>query len=148
MNILKDSEIFTAEQIKTIEDKKYAIFVCDTCLMNIHGNWVNSPVAVFWNKYPSKIPKTGSAWFGLFFNPDGVLMVVNAISAVETPIDGVVADNGDVIYSRYRHDFRSSPDDSVFVDGGRDYLRCSSVDPTRTVKLQIVRGELQIVAKD
>jgi hypothetical protein len=38
---------------------------------------------------------------------------------------GIVADNGEVIYSRYRHDFVYSTDRSVFVDGGRDYVKSS-----------------------
>ena len=59
----------------------------------------------------------------------------------------VVAANGDVIYSRYRHDYRHSPDGSVWIDGGRDYTR--SGVPTGEwdafVTLRIVEDKLIIV---
>ena len=48
---------------------------------------------------------------------------VNTYCLPEHDIAGIVANNGDVIYSRYRHDCRWSPDNSVMIDGGRDYTR-------------------------
>lgn len=153
-NILKDSEIFTAEGIAKIEERKDAVFVCDTCLWSSRGGWKNRPVAVFWNKDPANIPEGGSAWFGLFYASgpmeSGNLYITNAISAVQTPdgkpvtIIGVIAVNGDVIYSRYRHDYRHSPDQTAMVDGGRDYLRTGPVG-LGTVELQIKKGELCVV---
>lgn len=148
MNILKDSELFTAEGIAKIEKMKNAVFVCDTCLRAAGGGWVNDSVAIFWNRDPANIPPGGSAYFGLFMKyrgpgEDTALMITNAISAVEEPITGVVAANGDIIYSRYRHDYRHSPDGTAMVDGGRDYFRTGPVG-IGTVTLQIVDGELKI----
>ena len=79
------------------------------------------------------------------------LMICNAISAVEHPIWGVVAENGDVIYSRFRHDYRWSPDKSVMIDGGRDYTRWGAsneygMDAVEHVKLIILDGVLKIAA--
>ncbi len=129
MKIITQSELFKPEGIAKIEEMKNATFVCDTCLRASGGGWVNDMVAVFANNSPTNIPCGGSRWFGLYFSHSfgdpGVpsrLMITNAISATE-PFKGVVAENGDVIYSRYRHDYRVSPDGSVWVDGGRDYLR-------------------------
>ena len=159
-NILKDSEIFTPEGIAKIEARKDAVYVCDTCLRSPRGGWNNEPVAIFWNKNPDNIPKGGSAWFGLFYRHDRIgfdgglgeptLYITNAISAVQTPdgesvtITGVIAENGDVIYSRYRHDYRLSPDGTAMVDGGRDYLRTGPVG-LGTVELQIREGELCVI---
>jgi len=155
MNILTESEIFKPEGIVKIEKMKSAKYVCETCLKGKGGGWLNQPVAIFWNINPANIPAGGSAWFGLLFQSDPFytdldprLMIVNAISAVETPIQGVVADNGDVIYSRFRHDYRVSPDKSVFIDGGRDYTRTGSAaigTVDNFVTLQIKEGELCII---
>ena len=50
-------------------------------------------------------------------------MISNAISAVEQPFTGVLAENGDVIYSRSPRDLRESDDKTVFIDGERDRCR-------------------------
>lgn len=166
MNIIITSELFTPEGIANVEKKYDALFVCDTCLKNREGGWINRAVAVFWNKDLTKIPKGGSAYFGLFhrYEPPnfkkGLLMITNAISAAETEITGIVAENGDVIWSRYRWDYRTSPDGSVWIDGGRDYIRYgfhramkvvgADVDARsgKLVKLQIVDGVLRVVPSD
>ena len=126
MKILNESELFKPENIVKIEKEYDALFVCDTCLKKTGGGWVNHAVAVFWNKDPANIPEGGSAYFGLFHRyvpPDfrqGPLIITNAISAIETDIIGMVAHNGDVIYSRYRNDYRGSPEGAVGVGGGRE----------------------------
>ncbi len=66
-------------------------------------------------------------------------MITNAITATETIITGIKAQNGEIIYSRYRHDYRESKDGSVFIDGGRDYTRHSGGE---LVELKIINGEL------
>ena len=143
MNIITKSEMFNPEGIAKVEALKEAIYVCETCLPGKNVGWVNNKVAIFWNKDPANIPAGGSAWFGLFHSvTTGHLMVTNAIGATEGIIHGVLADNGDIIYSKYRHDYRVSPDGSVFIDGGRDYYRGSVLDPERHIALKIVKGEL------
>lgn len=143
--IITTPTIFTLEQVTRIEEKKNAKYVCETCLRGKDGWWINAPVAVFWNRDPASIPPRGSPWFGLFYKYDwfhdtSTLMITNAISAVEDPITGIRARNGDIIYSRFRHDFRRSPDESVWIDGGRDYTRYST--PGLLVNLRIVDGDL------
>lgn len=66
-------------------------------------------------------------------------MITNAITATETTITGIKAQNGEIIYSRYRHDYRESADGSVFIDGGRDYTRHGDGE---LVELKIINGEL------
>ena len=154
MNILTESEHFNPDVLKKIEAHYEAKYVCETCIRNRSGDWANMPVAVFYQSDQSKVPEGGSQWFGLFFrldhmDPDApsTLCIVNAISAVENDIQGIVAANGDVIYSRYRHDYRYSPDKSVWIDGGRDYTR-TSLCPRGMATLRIVEDKLTIVEAD
>ena len=153
MNILAESERFTVEDLEKIEAHYEAKYVCESCVQNTKGGWANKAVSIFYQPDPAKVPKGGSQWFGLFFRqefPDmespAQLFIVNAISAVKNDIVGVVADNGDVIYSRYRHDYRHSPDKSVWIDGGRDYTRHGGKG--EFVTLRIVEDKLTIVEED
>lgn len=154
MNIITTSERFTAEDLEKIEAHYEATYVCETCIKNKDDGWANTAVSVFYQSDPSTVPEGGSQWFGLYFReyPLGlgsmpsVLFIVNAISAVENDIQGIVAANGDVIYSRYRHDYRTSPDGSVWIDGGRDYTRSNVyAGLTPFVTLRIVEDKLTIV---
>lgn len=163
MNILTECERFSPEQLVKIEAHYEATYVCETCLQGVTGDgWINASVSIFYQADPAKVPEGGSQWFGLFFRADhpyedapSRLFIVNAISAVEQDIAGIVAKNGDVIYSRYRHDYRWSPDASVMIDGGRDYTRTgrsssadSGLDLVAFVTLRIVKDKLIIVGDD
>ncbi len=144
------SEIFTPEGISKIEENRGAKYVCDTCIgvpiqklgePTGQWNWWNYPVAVFYQSNPSLVPKDGSQYFGLYYKrhlPDSPLKgyICNAISAAQTPIVGVVADDGEIIYSHYRHDFRQSADKSVWIDGGRDYTRFDGNSPLVTLHIR------------
>ncbi len=151
MNVLTASERFpSSEDLAKIEAHYEVTYVCETCVKNRKGGWTNLSVSIFYQPDPSKVPEGGSQWFGLFFSadpelPEGPmrLTICNAISAVENDIDGIVAKNGDVVYSRYRHDYRWSPDESVMIDGGRDYTRHNCGGDI--VTLRIVEDKLTIV---
>jgi len=146
--VLTASERFGADTLARIEAKYEAKYVCETCLRDKRGGWVNSSVSIFYQPDASKVPEGGSQWFGLFFTKglldESRLMICNAITAVEEDIIGIVADNGDVIYSRFRHDYRWSPDKSVMIDGGRDYDRHNMGGPL--VTLRIVEDHLCIIS--
>ncbi len=152
MNILTESEWFSPQRLALIEKHHEVKYVCETCIKNPKGRWVNQSVSIFYQFDLSKVPEGGSQWFGLFFLPEffsvdpAQLFIVNAISAVEEDIQGVVANNGDVIYSRYRYDYRNSPDGSVWIDGGRDYMRHGGMG--EFVTLRIVEDKLTIVEAD
>lgn len=147
MNILTQSELFSPEEIAEIEKHYSAKYICETCLRAFDQNWSLVTVAVFYQADTSKIPEGGSQWFGLYFHtyPDtgrNNLMITNALSALE-PFNGVVAENGDVIYSRNRHDYRTSPDGSVWIDGGRDYVRHGGKG--KIVRLAILKDGLYMI---
>lgn len=134
MKILNEPTMFSEENVRKIEELKKAKFVCETEQNDIH-------VSIFYGDEPH--PDSGSRYFGLYYTSiENQLMITNGAFVEDQEISGVVAENGDVIYSRYRHDYRRSPDDSVFVDGGRAYLRSNGA---QVVTLKVENGELKCV---
>jgi len=141
MNILNDCSFLTAEQIKKVEDTYGAKFVFESQLKLRSEKWSDFSAAVF---YTAIEHPEGSNWFGIWKRA-GKYMISNAISAVDEPFFGIVADNADVIYSRHVNDCRESPDRSTFIAGGRDRLRYDMEH--YVVKLRVYKDKL-IIADD
>lgn len=143
MKILVDGTIFSEKQIKIIEKAYQATYVCETSIRTKNG-WSDFPVAIFFceEKHPD-----GSNWMAVNWSYDGMICIRNGISAVVESFTGIIAKNGDIIYSRYCHDYRTSPDGSVTIDGGREYTRLvgdESISAMK-VKLQIKKDRLEVV---
>jgi hypothetical protein len=141
MIITTPSSYWNGLDIAKVEKYYNAKYVCETTIKGSTG-WLNSPVLIFYNEVPHP---QGSNYMALFYAPistDGktALSVTDGISATTEEFVGVVADNGDIIYSRWRHDYRTSPDGSVWCDGGRDYFRGSGLN--KTVYLKIIGSKL------
>jgi hypothetical protein len=137
MNIINEPYVFTKEQIDKICEIKEAEYVCDTTLKN------GADCSVFYGK--TAHPVSNSRYFGLYQHPmNGTLYICDGSSVEDLEITGVIANNGDVIYSRTRHDYRYSPDGSVWIDGGRDYARSGVYSPEKFVKLHVVDGKLKV----
>lgn len=136
MQIVNTPINFTQENIDKICELKDAIYVCDTTLPN------GADCSVFYGKVAH--PDSNSKYFGLYHHPiSGTLYICNAASIEDLDIQGVVADNGDIIYSRSRHDYHTSADGSVWIDGGRDYTRSGLYDSDKFVTLVVRDGVLQ-----
>jgi hypothetical protein len=128
--------LFSKEQIEKIETLKNAKYVCSTEHQGLC-------IEVFYADEPH--PDSGSRYFGLYkAGRTGDLMITNGAFIEDQLINGIIADDGEIIYSRYRHDYCVSADDSVFIDGGRAYTRSSLVDETRMVTLIVKDGILQV----
>lgn len=96
--------------------------------------------------YQATPPVEGySNYFGLITR-QGTAYITSGSTAVEGVIAGVVADDGEIIYSRYRHDYRTSTDGSVFIDGGRDYTKGSMHG--KYISMKIVDGEWYQLEED
>jgi hypothetical protein len=125
MQLLNEPVNFSPENIAIIEKTRNAKWVIDTEKPE-HSNLV---VSIFYQE--EAYPETGSHYFGLYKTPKAgptpetawQLMITDGAWIEDLKIDTVEAANGDVIFSRYRHDYRTSPDGSVFIDGGRAYTR-------------------------
>lgn len=128
--------LFNEEQIEKIENLRNAKYVCTT----EHEGFC---VEVFYGAEEHPVSK--SRYFGLYkAGALGDLMITNGAFIESQEIEAVIADNGDIIYSRYRHDYRISEDRSVWIDGGRSYTR-SGVYPKEKWCTLIVRdGVLKI----
>lgn len=53
---------------------------------------------------------------------------------------------GDVIWSRHAHDFRRCSCEAIFIDGGREYLRCGG-NAENIVMVTIVKTKAQLTKK-
>jgi len=134
---------FNKNQIKMLEDMYKAKYVGAFCTKRKDGTWHEMPVDVFYNSSPDT-SKGHKNYFGVFYDHmNDTVMITDATSAVSEKMTGVVANDGEVIVSGYRHDYRKSRDGSVFIDGGRDYLR--SVIGANTVGVMVCEGVMQVV---
>jgi len=131
---------FWGFDIDKVEKLKNAKFVCEVAIRTRGGSWSDNPVAIFWQETPPDL--TYSNYFGLL-EQMGSLYITSGQEAVEDGLTGIVAANGDVVYSAYRHDFRYSPDKTVWIDGGRDYVRCSGA-AAGFVTLKFVKDKLVV----
>lgn len=130
--------------ISKIEEKYKAKWVGQLCLRTKDGGWHGDDCGdVYYQETP---PVDGYSKYFALIVQFGALYITSGASAVEGVIDAVEADNSEVIYSRYRHDYRTSKDGSVFIDGGRDYVRCSLHG--RKFQMKIIDGEFFEIEPD
>jgi hypothetical protein len=134
----------TTEQpinIKKAEEKYGAKYIGDFCLKTVGGGWSEEPSAIFYQPNPNT--ELGHThYFGLFTRM-GSLYITKGDSAFEEPIAAIVGKDGEVVYSRYRHDFRTlTSDTNTFIDGGRDYCRRGGA--AKSVYLTIDKDKLVV----
>lgn len=122
--------------IKNVEKKYNAKWVGQFPLKTSGGGW-SSDVAgnVFFQEVP---PVAGYSQYFALIIQHGTAMITTGKDAVEGTIVGVVADDGEIIYSRYRHDYRVSKDGTVIIDGGRDYTKTNR--PDKLINMKIHEG--------
>ena len=120
----------TDDLIKTFEDRLSANFIGEFVLLTKDGSWSYSPFAVFHRK--EKDPKYGNYFIGVYV--DKVVTFCDADkSMLQEPFHVAVAVDGEVIRSVNRHDFVQSKDQTVFIDGGRDYVRSNTLNTVQLI---------------
>ncbi len=144
MKIHNECGFITKDGIAKIENMYKATFVMESCIKDRNGGWCNFPAAIF---YTEEAHPQGSNYFALYRERmppldtlEPRIMITNGISATE-PFDGLQIGE-DIIYSRYRHDYREYK--GAMVDGGRDYFKRSS-DRGTPVKLKVNKDKLEVV---
>jgi hypothetical protein len=142
MRILTDCSFLSEKQIENIERKYNAKYVFESQLKLKGGKWSDFSAAVF---YTEVTRQDGSNWFGIWHN-NGAYMISDAISAVEEPFFGILAGNGDVIYSRHSHDDHARDDDELFIGGGRDHT-CHDLTHF-VIKLSVYKDKVIVVSEE
>jgi len=123
--------------IEKVEAKYNAKWVGQLAMKTAGGGWSGDSCGdVYYQETP---PVEGySNYFALIIQ-NGRLYITSGAPAAEGIINGVIAKDGEIIYSRYRHDMRHSADMSTFIDGGRDYVRGGATG--QYINMKIVDGE-------
>jgi len=121
-------------KIDQIEAHYGAKFVGMLPIRDRAGNWGTSSISIFYQ--PEPMPGH-SHYFGLHGREDKTY-ICDGSSAVEGNIVGAVAKDGEIVYSSGRWDMRHSTDQSVFIDGGRDYTKTNTGN---LVEMVIVAGD-------
>lgn len=123
--------------IEKVEEKYNAKWVGQLALKDRNGQWTGDSCGdVYYQETP---PVVGYSHYFALVIQDGTLYITSGAEAVEGTINAVEADDGTILYSRYRHDYRVSEDGSVFIDGGRDYVRGGMHG--RYFQMKIIDGE-------
>lgn len=100
------------------------------------GGFADIPEAVFWQ--PEAHPQ-GSNYFGLYVDPmSGKPYIRDALPDIDGEFEGILDEEGNLMYSAFQHDFQKFSDDGVFVDGGREYTRIGGKEMPTVVKFKIV----------
>ena len=142
MNIITDPVDYTKKFVKCIGEKYNGKYICETSVKGVTGIWTDSPAILFYSEISHP---EGSNYFGIIEGFGREYKIFNALPVMPETIDAVVANNGDIIYSHYRHHYNISTDGSVWIDGGRDYFRSAVCD---RVLLKINKDRLEIVSNN
>lgn len=97
-------------------------FVAELSIKDKRGQWTQTPVSVYYVAEPSRGYE--NKYFGMYYGGGGRAFICDATSAAEATWGGIRnVETGEIVFSRYRHDFRSLPSGGPAVDGGADYMR-------------------------
>jgi hypothetical protein len=129
--------------IKKVEAKYGATYIGDFALKTRDGNWTEMPAQVYWQPTP---PVEGySNYFGIITRGASVY-ITSAQSIADVEIDAVKSGD-EILYSRYRWDYRQTLDGKCAIDGGRDYTKIVS-RPEEFLTLKLDGPALKIIARN
>jgi len=128
--------------IDKVEKKYNAKWVGQFQMRTKDGSWTSDNCG---DVYYQENPPNGYSNYLALIIQQGSLYITSGESAVQGVINAVEANDGEIIYSRYRHDYRVSGDKSVFIDGGRDYVR--STLGAKPVQLAVYKDSLIVHAE-
>ncbi len=137
----------SSDGIATTEQKYGAVYMGFWCTKNPGGGWNESPVDVFYQPNPD-VSLGHKSYFGILKRSEPItgkdrVYICDATSAFSEPIKGVICGDGEVLVSRYRHDFQTKG--NCMIDGGRDYTRSSWPANYATV---LIEGDKFIITED
>jgi len=135
------------KMIEVFEKQYNAKYILETDLLGTDQYsgvtfWGNKPAAIF---YTEKAHPKGSNYFALYFRGDSLMITDGLPSIKDVVFQGLEAE-GEVVYSRYRHDFREGKN-GAYVDGGRDYFKYGGdkFEDYNIVKFKVVEDRLEFI---
>lgn len=134
IKVNSESEFFTSEQIKKIEDCYGAKFVYETELKTADG-WSGHVGSVFYQPEPQP---GHSSWFAIFKDHMNRHYITKADATVAVPVTALKVAENEYIYSHHRHHFLGR--DGMAIDGGRDYTRIVGNFVDRTPELVYLKA--------
>lgn len=133
--MIKHDTIMDKDAICKFYSNKDGVDVKYVCTTALDGGTV--PVDVFYRATPH--PHFGNRYLGLYMKPFVGAMITNADKVEGFVFDLIEDDDGDLVYSAHRHDYKQFSNGNV-VGGGRCYTRST---PTTVLHKHVVRdGEM------
>lgn len=146
MKIKQKESFLSKEGIKLVEKKYKAKFVGVFSLKQEHSGWRDFPSYIFYVKNPKRMDYSNYVAVSqeiLSLEPLLTKTIVSDGSSFNCEnIYALKADDGEIIYSAYSHDYEVSTDGSVWIDGGRLYTRYTPGKDL--IELEIVGSEIKI----
>ena len=113
------------EELYSEQDGVPVIHVCSTEFNDVIAD-------IFYRDTPH--PVFGNRYFAIYFRGDNDIPYIANADSIENLTFGMVEnDNGQLEYSKSRHDYKSF-DNGNMIDGGRDYIRSSGKVKVFTVR--------------
>lgn len=131
--------------VDSVEMRHDCRYVCEWPTIDKQGEISSHPSMIFWN---DTAHPQGSNWMALF-KSNSEWYVKDGITASLLPICCIISKDREVLFSKHEHDYRTSKDGSITVDGGREYVRIIRHEmwPIEEVWLLPQQGRLTIIDK-
>ena len=133
--MIKHESLFDTQKVCELFSKKDGVpitYVCTSAL----GDEVQA-MDIFFRETPH--PEFGNRYFGIYYHPMSVNLVVTNADRIESVEFGLIEDDaGDLQYSAHRHDYKRFENGNM-IDGGRTHIKSSMCE----IKHYVVRnGEM------
>ena len=137
--------LFDRSQVRRLEPE--SIYVGDFAVRSSKGLWSSIPVAVFYTPKPRE--GYTNHYFGVYKSQarlDMPTWMICDATSVATHLWHGLEMKGEVIFSRWRHDFRTFSFSGPCVDGGPDYTRVVGLtNLAKNVSLRLVDGIFKVI---
>jgi hypothetical protein len=137
--------LFDRSQVRRLEAD--ALYVGDFAVRSSKGLWSSVPVAVFYTPKPRE--GYTNHYFGVYKSQvrhDMPTWMICDATSVATHLWHGLEMKGEVIFSRWRHDFRCFSFGGPYVVGGVDYTRVVGLtNLAKNVSLRLVDGIFKVI---
>ena len=148
--------------INTVDYQKYSRQALNIACQGRNATFVaeiNMPFAkvpatgeLAWTEYPcivlhsEEVQKEGGHYVAIYQDPFNTKWVIRPCDEFAEGLEwyGAKADNGDVIWSKHKDDYRRSPDNSIWIQGGRNTWQSNG----EKMLLKITNGQLNAFPVD